>query len=120
VEIIQPKIARSAEGQRPASKTTTGRKKPRPSPKSNLEGLTAREKAEAIAAEKYQVEPTTRSGEPLTAAERRQRRRQTHVPISIEVTPEIAAKLKALADAKGTSQVAIIRDLIDRARLPPK
>lgn len=120
MKIIDPKTSRESQAYddepvepppptrppRPTRSRKTSQKKPRKSSE-------AREAARELAREKYGV--PERSA--LTAAERQQRRRSRLVGVHFELEPEQAAKLIALAEASGTNQTAVIRDLIDQAKL---
>lgn len=126
MKIIRPETARQGESRpqtesEPAPTVPSDRpvKKKRPAkskPSSTIGKVTARDRAKTIAQDQYDVNLAERR--PMSAAERRAKRRREYVAVSFELPPETAAKLFALAERSGSTQTGIVRQLIDAARLP--
>ncbi len=127
MKIIKPETARQGES-RPAdpepgvAEATSGepakqrQQKPKKKTAAKKDGVTARDRAKTIAQDEYDIELGERR--PMTAAERRAKRRREYVAVSFEFPPETAAKLFALAERSGSSQTGVVRQLIDDADLP--
>ena len=126
MKIIKPETARQGESRPPEldppqpAKSKTAPKKQstvkRKRPSSAVGEGTARDRAKTIAQDEYDLDLTERR--PMTAAERRAKRRREYVAVSFEFPPETAAKLFALAERSGSTQTGIVRQLIDDATLP--
>jgi len=104
MDLIEPETAREGQGQ-------PHKQKPKPT-KIDTQNMTPREIADAIAAEKWNIkkQPHPNDGP-------KPKQRKTKVTISFDVPPEVAAKLKAVADHRNTTQTAAIIDMIKRTRM---
>lgn len=128
MKIIRPETARQGESRQPEpdpvpppteAPGAKPSKKRRPASRKRSSEVgegTARERAKSIAQDEYDIDLTERR--PMTAAERRAKRRREYVAVSFEFPPETAAKLFALAERSGSTQTGIVRQLIDEAELP--
>ena len=109
----ETKSAKPATARRRSPKKKTERRsRSKTAPGSSGE-LSARERAQAIAAESYGVAPSA----PMTRQERQLARRRTWAQINAEVPDATYAKLLALAKHHGSQKAALIA-LIEAAEIP--